>query len=107
MSSQASATKPAYLISSLRLLQPENLGPFRQAATPLTAKAGAEPLAAGNPALHVLEGEWNHEGSTLVIERYPSMEALLALWNSPEFQAVKELTVGLVDVHFVVAIEGR
>ena len=107
MSAQASTPKPAYLISSLRLLQPENLGPFRQAAVPLTVKAGAEPLAAGNPALHVLEGDWNHEGSVLVIERYPSMEGLLALWNSPEFQAAKELTVGLVDVNFVVAIEGR
>jgi uncharacterized protein DUF1330 len=43
----------------------------------------------------------------LVIERYPSLERLLAMWNSPEFQAAKQLTVGLVDVNFVVAIEGR
>lgn len=99
--------KPAYLISSLRLLQPERLGPFRQAAAPLTAKAGAEPLGAGNPSLHVLEGAWNHEGSILVIERYPSMEGLLAMWNSPDFQAAKKLTAGLVDVNFTVAIEGR
>ena len=107
MSSQPSTPKPAYLISSVRLLQPENLGPFREVAARLTTKAGAEPLAAGNPALHVLEGTWSHEGSALVIERYPSMEGLLALWNSPEFQAAKTLTVGLVDVNFVVAIEGR
>ena len=105
--SQASTPKPAYLISSLRLLQPEHLGPFRLAAAPLTAQAGAEPLAAGNPALHVLEGQWDHEGSALVIERYPSMEVLLGLWNSPEFQAAKKHTVGHVDVNFVVAIEGR
>lgn len=45
----------------------------------------------------MLEGEWSHEGSVLVIERYPSMEGLLALWNSPECRAAKELTVGLVD----------
>ena len=99
--------KPAYLISSLRLLQPERLGPFRQAAAPLTAKAGAEPLGAGDPSLRVLEGTWNHEGSILVIERYPSMEGLLAMWNSPDFQAAKKLTAGLVDVNFTVAIEGR
>jgi uncharacterized protein (DUF1330 family) len=55
----------------------------------------------------VLEGTWNDEGSVLVIERYPSMEGLLAFWNSPEFRAAKELTKGLVDVNFVVAIEGR
>jgi len=99
--------KPAYLISSLRLLQPERLGAFRQAAAPLTAKAGAEPLGVGNPSLHVLEGRWDHDGSILVIERYPSMEGLLAMWNSPEFQAAKTLTAGLVDVNFTVAIEGR
>lgn len=46
-------------------------------------------------------------GGALVIERYPSMEGLLALWNSPERQAAKKLTAGLVDVNFVVAIEGR
>ena len=107
MSSQASTPKPAYLISSVRLLQPEDLGPFREAAAPLRTKAGVEPLAAGNPSMHVLEGTWSHEGSALVIERYPSMEGLLAFWNSPEFQAAKTLTVGLVDVNFVVAIEGR
>ena len=99
--------KPAYLISSLRLLQPERLGAFRQAAAPLTAKAGAEPLGAGDPSLRVLEGKWNYEGSILVIERYPSMEGLLAMWTSLDFQAAKKLTAGLVDVNFTVAIEGR
>ena len=99
--------KPAYLISSLRLLQPERLGPFRQAAAPLTAKAGAESLGAGNPSLRVLEGKWDHDGSILVIERYPSVKGLLAMWNSPDFQAAKKLTAGLVDVNFTVAIEGR
>ena len=32
--------KPAYLISSLRRLEPGRLGAFRQAAASLTAKAG-------------------------------------------------------------------
>jgi uncharacterized protein (DUF1330 family) len=106
MSSEPAAPKPAYLISSVRLLQPEKLGPFRLAAAPLTAAAGAEPLA-GAPALHVLDGKWDHEGSIVVIERYPSMERLLALWNSTEFQAARTLTDGLVDVDFVVAVEAR
>ncbi len=106
MRPDAASPKPAYLISSVRVLQPDKLGPFRQSAAPLTAKAGAEPLA-GSRALHVLEGTWNHEGSTVVIERYPSMEALLTLWNSPEFQAARRLSEGLVDVDFVIAMEGR
>ena len=101
------SSKPAYLVTSLRVLEPERLGPFRQAAAPLTAKAGAESLGAGNPSFHVLEGTWDHQGSILVIERYPSMEGLLAMWNSPDFQNAKKLTAGIVDVNFTVAIEGR
>lgn len=106
MTPETTLARPAYLISSVRVLQPEKLGPFRESATPLRAKAGVEPLA-GSRAIHVLEGTWNHEGGTLVIERYPSMEALLALWNSPEFQAARALSHGAVDVNFVVAMEGR
>jgi uncharacterized protein (DUF1330 family) len=55
----------------------------------------------------VLEGKWDHEGSVIVLERYPSMDVLLTHWNSPEFQAAKKLTADLVDVNFVVAIDGR
>lgn len=106
MTSEAEGLKPAYLISSVRVLQPEKLGPFRQSAAPLTAKAGVEPLA-GSRTIHVLEGKWNYEGGTIVVERYPSMEALLALWNSPEFQAARKLSDGFVDVNFVIACEGR
>lgn len=106
MTLETEGPKPAYLISSLRVLQPEKLGPFRQSAAPLTAKAGAEPLAATR-TVHVLEGTWNDDGGTIVIERYPSMEVLLALWNSPEFQAARKLSNGFVHVNFVIALEGR
>ena len=107
MSPDTSTPRPAYLISSMRVLQPEKLGPFRQAAAPLIAEVGATSLAAGNPALHVLEGTWSLGGNVLVIERYPSMEHLTALWNSEAFQAARKLTDGFVDVQFVVALEGR
>ena len=107
MSTEPSAPKPAYLISSVRILEPGRLGPFREAAAPLTRKAGAQPLVAGDPTLHVLDGTWDYKGSTLVIERYPSMADVQALWNSPEFQAARKLSTGFVEVNFVVAIEGR
>jgi uncharacterized protein (DUF1330 family) len=66
------------------------LGPFRQASGPLTLKAGAESLAAGDPSLHVLEGTWSHTG-TIVMERYPSMDGLLTFWNSREYQDARKL----------------
>ena len=103
---QASAPKPAYLVASSRPIQPDKMGPYRQAAGPLATKAGLEILASGNPALHVLEGKWALDGG-LTIERYRSMEDLLAFWNSPGYQEAKELRTGLVDMNFIVAIEGR
>ncbi len=96
--------KPAYLLSNLRVVHPDQLGPFRQASGPLTQKAGTESLAAGNPALHVLEGTWSHTGN-LVLERYPSMDSLLAFWNSREYQDARKLVATAAEVDFVVAIE--
>ena len=82
------------------------MGPYRQAAGPLATKAGLEILASGNPALHVLEGQWTHAGG-LTIERCRSMDDLLAFWNSSGYQEAKKLREGLVEMNFIVAIEGR
>ena len=105
-SPQASAPKPAYLVASSRPIQPEKMGPYRQAAGPLATKAGLEIHASGNPALHVLEGQWTHAGG-LTIERCRSMDDLLAFWNSSGYQEAKKLREGLVEMNFIVAIEGR
>lgn len=79
---------------------------YRQAAGPLALKAGLEVLASGNPALHVLEGSWTHAGG-LTIERYRSMDDLLAFWNSTGYHEAKRLRAGHVEMNFIVAIEGR
>ena len=100
------AVKPAYLIASSRPIHPDQMAPYRAAAGPLATKAGLEILGSGNPAAHVLEGTWAHEG-TLTIERYRSMEDLLAFWNSPAYQEAKKLRAGNVEMNFIVAIEGR
>jgi uncharacterized protein (DUF1330 family) len=100
------AVKLAYLIASSRPIHPDQMAPYRAAAGPLATKAGLEILGSGNPAAHVLEGTWAHEG-TLTIERYRSMEDLLAFWNSPGYQEAKKLRAGNVEMNFIVAIEGR
>jgi uncharacterized protein (DUF1330 family) len=100
------AVKPAYLVASSRPIHPDQMAPYRAAAGPLATKAGLEILGSGNPAAHVLEGTWPHEG-TLTIERYRSMEDLLAFWNSPGYQEAKKLRAGNVEMNFIVAIEGR
>ena len=100
------AVKPAYLVASSRPIHPDKMAPYRAAAGPLATKAGLEILASGDPSAHVLEGAWSHAGG-LTIERYRSMEELLAFWNSPGYQEAKKLRAGNVEMNFIVAIEGR
>ena len=100
------AVKPAYLIASSRPIHPDQMAPYRAAAGPLATKAGLEILASGDPSAHVLEGAWTHAGG-LTVERYRSMEDLLAFWNSPGYQEAKKLRAGNVEMNFIVAIEGR
>ena len=100
------AVKPAYLIASSRPIHPDQMAPYRAAAGPLATKAGLEILASGDPAAHVLEGTWPVTGG-LTVERYRSMEDLLAFWNSPGYQEAKKLRAGHVEMNFIVAIEGR
>jgi uncharacterized protein (DUF1330 family) len=98
--------KPAYLVASSRPIHPDKMAPYRAAAGPLATKAGLEILAQGDPAAHVLEGAWPFAGG-LTVERYRSMEELLAFWNSPGYQEAKKLRAGNVEMNFIVAIEGR
>lgn len=100
------AVKPAYLVASSRPIHPDKMAPYRAAAGPLATKAGLEILASGDPSAHVLEGAWPHAGG-LTVERYRSMEDLLAFWSSPGYQEAKKLRAGHVEMNFIVAIEGR
>ena len=103
---QAPGPKPAFMVVSSRPISPDKMGPYRQAAIPLATRAGMQMVASGNPALHVLEGKWTLPGS-LSIEQYRSMDDLLEFWNSPGYQDAKKLRAGLVEMNFIVAIEGR
>ena len=100
------AAKPAYLIASSRAIHPEKMAAYRAAAGPLAAQAGLEILAPGDPKAHVLEGTWPVDGG-LTVERFRSMEDLLAFWNSPGYTEAKKLRAGNVEMPFIVAIEGR
>ncbi len=102
----AAGAKPAYVIVSAKIVHPDQLGPYREAAVPLAEKAGMEVLAAGDSgsSVRVLEGEWPYQGR-LVVEKFDSMNALLSFWNSPGYQAAKKLREGLVEVNFIIAVD--
>jgi len=106
MSEKKDAGKPAFMIASVKVVEPDKMGPYMEAANPLFAAAGIEAIALGVSGSNVqlLEGEWPHEGS-LMLYKCSSMKTLLDFWNSPEYQEAMKLRAGIVESNFTVAIE--
>ena len=97
---------PAYMIVSSKLLKPEAIQAYRDAAGPLARAAGLEYVArASAEQMLVLEGEWpNKDGVT--IERFRSMKDLKDFWYSDGYQKAKKLREGVSQINFIVAVEG-
>lgn len=101
-------SKPAYLVaSSFMPADHGSITPYFEAAHPLLEKAGAEIVIAGEAGqlMHNFEGDWPQDAA-FTLFRFPSMEALLSFWNSPEYQAVKHLRTDVIKPQFTFAVEG-
>ena len=98
--------KAAYLIASTKLLKPDQMGPYRDAAGPLARAAGMQMLASGESGrtVQVLEGTWSYEGR-IAVEKFRSMKALLDFWHSPGYQKAKKLREGAMETNFIIAVE--
>ncbi len=101
--------KPAYLVASS--IMPENhgsLSAYMEGAHPLFEKFGVEIVAVGmaGQMIRQFEGDWPKDAS-LSLFRFPSMDALLEFWNSPEYQAIKHLRTDVIAPHFTIGIEGE
>lgn len=68
---------------------------YQARVQPLIAAHGGRLLATG-ANLEVLEGE--HDGRRLIVFEFPSMEALRAFWQSPEYAEVKLLRAGAARI---------
>ena len=95
--------KPIYLVVSAEVRNEEALEPYRQQAVPLAEAAGLEIL--GSSEVELMEGEWDHFPA-LTLEKFDSKAALHKFWYSAEYQQVKKLREGHLDVQFIVAVEG-
>lgn len=100
------ATPPGFIIGVTRSMSsdPNALGPYQRAAGPLAAQAGLS-YVARTPTVRVLEGEFPFEG-TVMIEQFNSLQSILDFWYSDGYQEAKKLREGLVDVDFLIAVEG-
>lgn len=68
---------------------------YQALAQPLIESYGGR-LRASGAALEVLEGE--HDGRRLVVFEFPSMDALHAFWQSPEYAGIRPLREGAARV---------
>ena len=82
----------AYLIVQSTITDGERYQKYREAVVPLIEKFGGRHVVRGG-TVELLEGR--HDGRRMAMFEFPSMEAIHAFWNSPDYVSVKELRRGI------------
>jgi uncharacterized protein (DUF1330 family) len=90
-----------YWIAHVDVRDAERYKDYVATAKPAFEKYGANFLARGG-AYHILEGQGR--GRNVVIE-FPSVQAALDCYNSPEYQAAKAIRITVADGEILV-VEG-
>jgi uncharacterized protein (DUF1330 family) len=93
---------PAYLIVENQITDPSAYDEYRRQVVPLIGRFGGRFLIRGGPILHV-EGDWKPE--RLVVIEFPSMEALQAWYDAPEYAPLRVLRQA-ASIGSVVAVAG-
>lgn len=81
----------AYFIVQSTIADEARYQQYRDAVIPLMARFGARIIVRGAP-VEVLEG--HHDGRRMVIFEFPSMDAIHAFWNAPEYVPIKKIRDG-------------
>ena len=84
------------MIVQITITDEEKYKHYRTAVVPLIAKFGGKAVVR-SATVHLLEG--HHDGRRLVMFEFPSMEAIHAFWNSPEYAPVKKLRQGAATLN--------
>jgi uncharacterized protein (DUF1330 family) len=93
---------PAYLIVNIRVNDAAAYERYKAEVPALIRKHGGEYLARGGKQ-QVYEGDW--KPNRLVLFRFPSMQAIEALFVDPEYQPLKDLRQSVAYTESV-AVEG-
>ncbi len=93
-----------YVIARVTVTNPEAYAEYAKGATEAIRQYGGRPLVRGG-AYEALEGE--ARARNVVIE-FPSYEAAMACWDSPEYQAAKAERDGhaVADIIIIEGYEG-
>jgi len=99
-----SSNRPAYLLVQGIVTDREALQAYSAALPPIYRKFGGHYVAlVPAPALEVLEGEPEHR--SIVLARFPSRDAALGFWHSPEYAEAKKLRAGK-GTFYVTVLDG-
>lgn len=80
-----------YMIVRMTVSDPGGFQKYRDAVLPLLQKRGAKMMVRGG--VEVLEGD--DQGKDLVIFEFPSVAAVHAFWDDPDYVPVKALRQGV------------
>jgi uncharacterized protein (DUF1330 family) len=92
----------AYLIADLDVTDPMGYEEYKKRTPAIIAAHGGRYLARGG-ASEVLEGTWQPRRSAII--EFPSLAALKAFWDSPEYQPVRAIRERCARSNIVV-VEG-
>ena len=79
---------PAYMIAQLNINDPEPMGPYAAGVTAVTEQYGGRYLFSG-PGVTNVEGDWHPDGFAII--EFPSREAAMRWYDSPEYAPLRQL----------------
>jgi uncharacterized protein (DUF1330 family) len=85
----------AYFVVQATISNEPQYQKYREAVVPFIAKFGGK-LTARGAKVEVLEGE--HDTRPVVMFEFPTMEAIRAFWNSPDYVPIKKLREGVATL---------
>ena len=94
----------AYLIVQSTISDEPRYQKYRDAVIPLMPRFGGKFIVRG-AKVEALEGR--HDGRRMVIFEFPSIDAIHAFWNSPDYVPVKKIREGAaaLDVWAVAGVQ--
>jgi len=85
----------AYLVVQATITDEPQFQKYREAVVPSIAASGGR-FAAKGAKVEGLEGE--HDTRSVVMFEFPTMEAIHAFWNSPDYVPIKKLREGTATI---------
>jgi uncharacterized protein (DUF1330 family) len=86
----------AYFVVQATIADEPRYHKYREAVVPFIARFGGKITARG-AKVDVLEGE--HDTRPVVMFEFPTMEAIHAFWNSPDYVPIKKLREGIATIN--------